>query len=435
MQRRTKIILLAASLPLWVITAGLALELGCRAWDNMARANAADRLWPRIQEYRAADEQPFQKAHEAFPPPDSVPWRAPGRETFLSRDEAGRQSLAKERRELILTCDDDGRVIKIYPCTATPELQQLCARISPGDSMGVLLPPAEFTDAVAAIHGAGETEKPLRDYNLPLSDGTSYLAEFHAMRISGNPVSFAVFLCDSRYLEFMRSYRPNIYRRNWYKAQFNESEFWTNSLGFRDREIVIPKPAGTVRIVCIGGSTTVEGPHNVLTYPKLLERRLREAFHTDAIEVINCGVDGLANVGEEERTPDWLALQPDLILHYNMINAASRLIEKGMENAWSEAKGMDRLLGVLSRSQAVSLLSSRRFFPKSSYYRDVALNDLIASLERIYQKAHEAGVSLAVASFDIPCPADISSAESRYFESTFHLTATGEGTSWNYSVS
>jgi len=42
--------------------------------------------------------------------------------------------------------------------------------------------------------------------------------------------------------------------------------------------MTVPKPAGVFRIACVGGSTTVEGPHNELTYPNYLERMLGARF-------------------------------------------------------------------------------------------------------------------------------------------------------------
>jgi hypothetical protein len=50
------------------------------------------------------------------------------------------------------------------------------------------------------------------------------------------------------------------------------------SEGYRMREIALPKPAGLVRVVCIGGSTTVAGRTNDETYPALPERKLQARF-------------------------------------------------------------------------------------------------------------------------------------------------------------
>src|SRR5436309_7841910 len=61
-----------------------------------------------------------------------------------------------------------------------------------------------------------------------------------------------------------------------------------NAAGFRGEEIELPKPAGTLRIVTLGGSTTlgVTNPYEE-SYPFLLQRRLRERFPGRRIEVQN----------------------------------------------------------------------------------------------------------------------------------------------------
>jgi hypothetical protein len=60
-----------------------------------------------------------------------------------------------------------------------------------------------------------------------------------------------------------------------------------NSLGFRTHEFAVPKPPGLLRVVCIGGSTTVAGRTNDETYPAHLERMLRARHPGLTIEVLN----------------------------------------------------------------------------------------------------------------------------------------------------
>ena len=120
----------------------------------------------------------------------------------------------------------------------------------------------------------------------------------------------------------------------------------------RDRETEVPKPKGIVRIVCVGGSTTVEGPHNELTYPNFLERLLREHLRTDTIEVINGGVDALGFPTEMERMPDWMSLEPDLIIHYNIVNDLPNILinavnKSEMREGW---RGRARKLAAKSLS-------------------------------------------------------------------------------------
>lgn len=96
----------------------------------------------------------------------------------------------------------------------------------------------------------------------------------------------------------------------------------TNTLGFRGPEIAIPKPEGTLRVVCLGGSTTFSDLVNDdETYPLLLERALREARPGRAIEVVNAGVpsytaaESLANL-----TYRCLELEPDVVVVYHAAN-------------------------------------------------------------------------------------------------------------------
>ncbi len=124
-----------------------------------------------------------------------------------------------------------------------------------------------------------------------------------------------------------------------FKANFVGDDypgFKTNSLGFRDDDVALPKPDGVFRILCIGGSTTQEGASNAATYPKLLEAQLARAFPERVIEVVNAGIPGIASPGHLLRFPDYLALEPDLtvihlgandiLLHYNkwLVNLPSR---------------------------------------------------------------------------------------------------------------
>jgi lysophospholipase L1-like esterase len=89
-----------------------------------------------------------------------------------------------------------------------------------------------------------------------------------------------------------------------------------NSLGFRGDEIVMPKPAGEFRIVCIGASTTysllVRDYHQ--TYPALLQTELRNRGHAN-VTVINAGVPAWSSY---ENLINYLlridTLSPDLII-------------------------------------------------------------------------------------------------------------------------
>lgn len=93
-----------------------------------------------------------------------------------------------------------------------------------------------------------------------------------------------------------------------------------NSRGFRTHEFQPRKPRGVFRVACIGGSTTVQGPTNEQTYPAFLERRIRALRPGVPVEVLNLGVSGTGSKFWMERLGEVLALEPDVILHYEFVN-------------------------------------------------------------------------------------------------------------------
>lgn len=96
-----------------------------------------------------------------------------------------------------------------------------------------------------------------------------------------------------------------------------------NSLGFRGPEFSIQKPPNTIRIVCLGGSTTFDTyvSSNDQMWTQKLETFLKERYFDANIEVINAGVvgykviDTLINL--QTRI---LPLQPDIIVLYHAHN-------------------------------------------------------------------------------------------------------------------
>ena len=96
-----------------------------------------------------------------------------------------------------------------------------------------------------------------------------------------------------------------------------------NSEGYRTREFAVPKPAGLVRVICIGGSTTVAGRTNDETYPALLERKLQALFPGLPLEVLNLGVSSATTDYWYARLPRVFGFQPDVIVQYPGVNDIS----------------------------------------------------------------------------------------------------------------
>jgi hypothetical protein len=93
-----------------------------------------------------------------------------------------------------------------------------------------------------------------------------------------------------------------------------------NSEGYRTHEISMPKPKGLVRIVCIGGSTTVAGRTNDETYPAFLERKLRGRFPGLPIEVLDLGVSSVTTEYWYARLDRVLSYEPDVVVQYQAVN-------------------------------------------------------------------------------------------------------------------
>jgi len=92
-----------------------------------------------------------------------------------------------------------------------------------------------------------------------------------------------------------------------------------NSLGFRGDEFERKKPAGTVRIACLGASTTfcMEVSHNHKTWPHRLQEKLSAAYPGVRFEVINTAVGGYtATENLRNLTHRVLPLDPDLAIYY-----------------------------------------------------------------------------------------------------------------------
>jgi lysophospholipase L1-like esterase len=98
--------------------------------------------------------------------------------------------------------------------------------------------------------------------------------------------------------------------------------FTTNNYGFRGADIPERKPAGARYIFALGGSTTAcnEYPHE-MTWPGLLEQRLRRRYGDDRIHVFNAGMGTATSYHSLVMYSNLIAeLEPDLVLVYEGVN-------------------------------------------------------------------------------------------------------------------
>lgn len=131
-----------------------------------------------------------------------------------------------------------------------------------------------------------------------------------------------------------------------HRGRFNFGQYTTNSLGFvngvkGNRDIVIPKPEGLLRINCIGASTTgnyIEFNGQVFSYPMELENILKSSMALP-IEVNNCGQGGYNSADIMVRFAlQVVDTQPDVVVIYHAYNDIRAYLTPGFESDYSHAR-------------------------------------------------------------------------------------------------
>jgi lysophospholipase L1-like esterase len=165
-----------------------------------------------------------------------------------------------------------------------------------------------------------------------------------------------------------------------------------NSEGYRTHEFAVPKPDGLVRVVCIGGSTTVAGRTNDETYPALLEEKLRRRFPGLRVEVLNLGVSSVTTEYWLQRLGRVLAYEPDVIIQYQGINDISwRHLPR-----YAEAHPR--------RGRAYRSLLVQRLFPFPAEELDPYLEETFETLGTTAGICRERGIAYLGATFAAPDP-------------------------------
>jgi lysophospholipase L1-like esterase len=148
--------------------------------------------------------------------------------------------------------------------------------------------------------------------------------EQHRDHFTGWPIPLEFFDADRPaplYL-FKPNLRMTIRGNRLEPAKPGDKVQWSsNSWGFRGPEFPIKKPPGTVRIVCLGASTTEGSQGDDETYPYYLYQDLTRMLPDQRIEVINAGhhayeIDDLVALLETRVLP----LDPDVVLFYEAAN-------------------------------------------------------------------------------------------------------------------
>ncbi len=184
-----------------------------------------------------------------------------------------------------------------------------------------------------------------------------------------------------------------VYKSNWEKPN---SIAQYNNFGFRDEDIIVPKPQNIFRIVCVGGSTTEEGNSNDLTYPNIMEKKLRKYFQTENIDVINAGICGIRSFGEVRRINDYLQLQPDMLVYYNAINDIC------YHNIPFWLKLHNLYYKIISRSAFLTRVFNRKLLPSDEYIAEYFRTTILRNLGAMNCACKQKNVQLAICSFAYP---------------------------------
>jgi lysophospholipase L1-like esterase len=118
-------------------------------------------------------------------------------------------------------------------------------------------------------------------------------------------------------------YAPHHYLCYTLQPGYHKLETNHNSLGLRGPEVRQPKPAGTFRIVVLGGSTTYGEfiSSDDETFPAQMQSSLRQFPGHENVEVVNAGVPGYTSWESIAHLAYRLVdLSPDLVIAYEGVN-------------------------------------------------------------------------------------------------------------------
>lgn len=133
-----------------------------------------------------------------------------------------------------------------------------------------------------------------------------------------------------------------------------------------DRDVVIPKPEGLIRINCLGASTTgnyIYSDSKDYSYPLALEKVLGNRLQGKKIEVNNFGIGGWTSIEILiSFLLNGLDTSPDLVVLYHAYNDLGPSLTPGFQSDYSHARK-----NLAERYHLYRLLSLFPFIPLASY--------------------------------------------------------------------
>ncbi len=309
----------------------------------------------------------------------------------LSEEERTRYAIAND--ETVLRFDSRGHLIEVY--------SDSCTRRSLRSREDARLSIAALRDQIYYL----QPSPPMRTVSVPITlPGRPSSATEAAVLIEPSGDHYVFLSFDYACLKAAEPNLPNDSRWDIYALRYKPNltgltrpfPFSSNKYGFRAPDVEIPKPPNVFRILCIGGSTTHEGPDNDSTYPALVQKRLQALFPGARIEVLNCGIEGIRTRSQFLRLPDFLELQPDLIVAYEGINDVANDVQEYWESSrpfpYNVVGGIP-LLGYYMRPL---------FWPQAATYRSWIRGFTIANLECFRGICARRGIRLALCSNAYP---------------------------------
>ena len=423
-RRPARILFVFAATILWLAAAALALELyAAKRLRAIEHADATLPLHPGWNPRPPVFDEPAA--------PLEIPETSEEEEChlgtlFAGLSEKDRATYARLREELVLICSRAGNPLHVY---VEPE-RAMGFGLQRSDIASKCLTelfPSTQDDTAAVLERVIASGIPASYESSLETPGGSLVVE-----VTCFPMPDATAVCSFRDVTRLpmtqrlalghgREQDP-LWKTPWFEYRANAvlSQAWySNNVGFRDGYLALPKPPGAIRIVCVGGSTTLEGTSNDTTYPNVLERKLRQHFGSDAIDVVNCGVGGMGSLGERKRTFDYLRLEPDLIIHYNFVNDACHVLFPQWER---EARPWRKLL---RESRFINLYCNRLLVPTRNEMLTQLEHTTLANLRLMSEAVRSKGVDMAIASFACPDWHTLSREEKDFFES--HLKKHWQG--------
>lgn len=396
----------------WFLLVLVVAESVARLLEHTADTRAESYGPPIVNAHWAEDDaRAAQLAGEAGKPSDLQLYA-----TLPKRSTDERLAFAQTREEIYFLCDASGYVIE-KQSPATPEyLARAAAEVGVGQApcQALLRGDAAADCAAALTDPASASLQGPRFYpsqiDGPLVDNTEWL-------IQPTDNGSFIIIRPSLWKVPFESLRPGAERREGTRMRGNNA-------GFRGEDVPDSKLPGELRVVCIGGSTTMEGKADALTYPERMQELLRDATGNRGIEVINAGIDVMDAQRIANSFDRYLALQPDIIVHYNFVNDLPALmplwsgVEEGGLRAW------------LRHSTLLYRYANRWLLPSESRIRADLSRVTFAQYQTMLDRAKAAGVSMVFATFAYPDARRISKQDAEFL----NYKLNNQGWGWNRVV-